>query len=153
MNPFSIYRPAIMLALFYALPAHALTIVECVDRDGNSSFRDGCPPEMTLKSTREFRGEPEPEVPPSAEEIARENPVTLFVAPNCNACDLMRNLLQTRNIPFVEKDASDDPQVQAELSTITEGPLVVPTVTIGEIKLTDYNKTEIESALSSVGFP
>ena len=153
MNPSSIYRLAIMLALAWVLPAHALTIVECVDRDGNSSFRDICPPEMTLKATREFRGEPEPEVPPSAEEIARDNPVTLFVAPNCNACDLVRNLLQGRNIPFAEKDASDDPQVQAELSTITEGPLVVPTVTIGEIKLTDYNKAEIESALSSVGFP
>lgn len=153
MNPSSIYRPAIMLALLCALPAHALTVVECVDEDGNSSFRDICPPEMTVKSTREYQGEPEPEAPPSAEDVARDNPVTLFVAPNCNACDLVRNLLQTRNIPFAEKDASEDPQVQAELSTITEGPLVVPTVTIGEIRLTDYNKTEIETALSSVGFP
>jgi glutaredoxin len=153
MNPPSIYPTAILLALFCASPAYALTVVECVDQDGNSSFRDSCPPEMTLKSKLELRGEPEPEEPPSAEEIARDNPVTLFVAPNCNACDLVRNLLETRGIPFAEKDASEDPQVQAELSTITEGPLVVPTVTIGEIKLTDYNKTEIESALSSVGFP
>jgi len=153
MNSPSIYPTAILLALFCASPVYALTVVECVDQDGNSSFRDSCPPEMTLKSKRELRGEPEPEEPPSAEEIARDNPVTLFVAPNCNACDLMRNLLETRGIPFAEKDASEDPQVQAELATITEGPLVVPTVTIGAIKLTDYNKTEIESALSSVGFP
>ena len=153
MNPPSIYPTAILLALFCTAPAVALTVVECVDQDGNSSFRDSCPPEMTLKSKRELRGEPEPEAPPSTEEIARDNPVTLFVAPNCNACDLVRNLLETRGIPFAEKDASEDPQVQAELSTITEGPLVVPTVTIGEIKLTDYNKTEIESALSRAGFP
>ncbi len=153
MHPSSIYPTAIVLALFCVSPTAALTVVECVDKEGNSSFRDSCPPEMSLKSKREFRGEPEPEEPPSAEEVARDNPVTLYVAPNCNACDLVRNLLETRAIPFAEKDASEDPLVQAELSTITEGPLVVPTVTIGEIRLTDYNKTEIESALSSVGFP
>lgn len=153
MHPSRIYPAAILFALLYAASAPALTIVECVDADGNSSFRDSCPPEMSLKSKREVRGEPEPEEPPSAEEIARDHPVTLYVAPNCNACDLVRNLLETRGIPFAEKDASEDPVVQAELSSVTEGPLVVPTVTIGDIKLSDYNKTEIESALASVGFP
>jgi len=153
MNPSKYYLPALLLGLVCMSNVSALTIFECVDSEGDESYRDGCPPEMSLKSKLEFRGEPEPEEPPSAEEIARDNPVTLFVAPGCNACDLVRNLLETRNIPFAEKDASEDPQIQAELSAITEGPLVVPTVTIGEIKLTDYNKTELESALASVGFP
>lgn len=144
----------LLFGLLGVFNAAALTIVECVDSEGNTSFRDSCPPEMTKKSQKELRGEPEPEVPPSAAEIAENHPVTLFVAPNCNACDLVRNMLETRNIPFAEKDASEDPQIQAELSAVTEGALVVPTLTIGEeIKLTDYDKGKLESALSSVGFP
>jgi glutaredoxin len=117
------------------------------------SFRDICPPGMTVQSKKVVRREPEPEVTPSIEEIAKANPVRLFVAPNCNACDLVRNLLAGRNVPFTEKDASQDPEIQAELSALTDGPLTVPTVAIGEQKFTGYHKSELDSALSGVGFP
>jgi len=153
MNPAKFSALGLLLGFIMSSHTAALTIVECVDGEGNTSYRDSCPPEMSEKSKKEFRGEPEPEIPPSAAEVASTHPVTLFVAPNCNACDLVRNLLQGREIPFAEKDASEDPEIQAELSEVTEGPLVVPTLTIGDIKITDYDKIKLETALSSVGFP
>ena len=137
-----------------ASPVAALTIVECIDENGDSSFRDRCPPGMTERSKQEYRERAEDEESgPDTAAVAREHPVVLFVAPNCNACDLVRNVLETRSIPYAEKDASTDPAVQAELAAVTEGPLTVPTVTIGELKFSGYNKIELDSALSNVGFP
>jgi len=65
----------------------------------------------------------------------------------------VRKLLVARNIPFAEKDASQDADVQAELSGVTDGPLTVPTVTIGALKFTGYNKIELDAALNGAGFP
>ncbi len=144
---------AMLTALFVPLALPAVTIVECVDESGAASYRDRCPPGMTLISTKTLPGEKAPETPPSVSEIAKDNPVTLFVAPNCNACDLVRNLLQQRNIPFAEKDAAADPNAQAELSEVNDGQLTVPTMMVGGQKYFGYNKSELDTALSSVGYP
>jgi glutaredoxin len=141
-----------LIAWFIPLTSTAVTVVECVDAQGNSSFRDTCPPGMSVKSTKQLRGERK-EVIPSAAEVANEYPVVFFSAPNCEACDLVRTHLQGRNVPFSEKDASEDPATQAELAVITGGPLTVPAVTVGIQKLTGYNQLELDSALNEVGYP
>ena len=43
--------------------------------------------------------------------------------------------------------------MQAELAGVTDGPLTVPTVTIGDLKFTGYNKIELDAALNGAGFP
>lgn len=144
---------ATLICLLSPAYAAAHAIIECVDAEGDASFRDICPPGMTVKSRKELPQKAEPEAGPSVEEVAAANPVTLFIAPDCNACDLVRGLLESRNIPFTEKDASADPEIQQELSTITEGPLSVPTIMIGERRLSGYYKSELDSALSGVGYP
>lgn len=142
----------VLLLLLLPFAVAALTVVECVDDQGNSSFRDKCPPGMTVKSTKELRGERKAEVS-SLEEIAAANPVVLFSASNCDACDLVRNQLETRKVPFTEKDSSSDPDNQAELAAVTGGALTVPTVTVGTQKFTGYAKVELDSALNEAGYP
>jgi glutaredoxin len=141
-----------LVALFIPVTAPALTVVECVDADGHSSFRDKCPPGMSVKSTKELRGKPQA-AEPGVEEVANTNPVVLFSAPNCDACDLVRNQLERRKVPFAEKDSSTDAAIQAELAAVTGGPLTVPTVTVGAQKFTGYSKKELESALNQAGYP
>ena len=90
---------------------------------------------------------------PSIEEIADQHPIVFFSAPNCDACDLVRNQLQRRKVPFSEKDSSEDPDTQAELAEVTGGPLTVPTIVVGEQKFTGYRKNELDSALNDAGYP
>ena len=141
-----------LISLFIPLAAPALTVVECVDGSGKSSFRDKCPPGMSVKSTRQLRSEPKEEAP-SIEEIADQHPIVFFSAPNCDACDLVRNQLQRRKVPFSEKDSSEDPDTQAELAEVTGGPLTVPTIVVGERKFTGSRKNELDSALNDAGYP
>ena len=141
-----------LISLFIPLSALAITVVECVDGDGNSSFRDKCPPGMSVKSTKQLRTE-RIEVAPSVEKVANEHPIVFFSALNCDACDLVRSQLQSRNVPFSEKDSSEDPDNQAELAAVTGGPLTVPTVTVGEWKFTGYGRNELNSALNEAGYP
>jgi len=156
MKPIRVCMIGGLISLLIPFSLAALTILECVDSDGSTSFRDICPPGMTIKN-RKVVGrkspEPGPEDTRSIDEIASANPVRLFVAPNCEACDLVRKLLAARNVPFAEKDASQDAEVQAELAGVTDGPLTVPTVTIGDLKFTGYNKIELDAALNGAGFP
>ena len=141
-----------LISLLLSVSVAALTVVECVEKDGSTWFRDKCPPEMALKSTQEVRGEPV-EVEISIEDIANEHPIVLFSAENCEACSLVRDQLKNRDLPFTEKDSSQDLDTQAELAEVTGGPLTVPTITIGEFKFTGYNQKDINSALDDTGYP
>ena len=148
----SIYRLVCGLISLLPLSVPALTVVECVERDGSTWFRDKCPPETKLKSTQEFRGKPK-EIEPSIEDITTDHPIVLFTAVNCEACTLVRDQLTNRGLPFTEKDSSQDPNTQTELAKVTGGPLTVPTITIGEFRFTGYNRKNIKSALDNAGYP
>ena len=55
----------------------AVTVVECVDAEGNSSFRSACPPGTTKKGEKHLRGTRAPEEPGMATEDRREREVIL----------------------------------------------------------------------------
>jgi glutaredoxin len=142
-----------MILLVLPLSGSAITVVECIDSHGDSSFRDNCPPEMSLKSTKILRGDKKEEAAAPSDQAALDSPVVLYSAPNCEACELVRDQLKGRNIPYTEKDATSDTSVQNELAAITGGPLTVPTITVGEQKFTGYNRSNLKSALTDAGYP
>lgn len=142
---------ACLLALFLAPAQAAVTVVECVDAAGNSSFRDKCPPGTTKKGEKRLRGVSSDDAP-SVEEIAEENPITLYTVPDCDACDLVRNVLSSRGLPFTEKDVQDNAEMQEELKGVTGG-LTVPAMVVGENVSTGYSRSAIETALRSAGYP
>lgn len=137
------------LAGIMALNAQAVTVYECVDGKGERFLADHCPPntiragqiQVRVRSTK-----PTPE-----EAAAEQSPVALFAVPVCDACDLVRNQLQKRGIPFVEKDPSNDGAIQTELKELA-GSLTVPTITIGEKILTGYNKQALDESLDGAGY-
>ena len=132
----------------------AITVVECVDVDGNSSFRDKCPVGMEVKGTKKLPGKRAAvEAAPTAEDAMRDFPVVLFTTPDCEACELVRDQLNGRDIPYTEKDATNDREIQGKLAAITGGVLVVPTVTVGEQKFTGYSRNDLKSALTDAGYP
>ena len=129
----------------------AVTVVECVDGDGNSSFRDKCLPGTTKKADKKLLGV-STKKEATAADIAAANPVILYSVPACDACDLMRNVLTTRNIPFNEKNVQDNVANQQEMKAKT-GALTVPALTVGSTVVTGYSRSAVDNALNQVGYP
>jgi glutaredoxin len=138
------------LALALAPPAGAVTVLECVDADGTSSFRDKCPPGTTKKGEKQLLGVGGDDAP-SIDELATTNPITLFSVPNCDACDLVRSRLDSRKLPYTEKNVQDDAALQEEMKAATGG-LTVPAVTIGSKVLTGYSADALDGALDAAGY-
>ncbi len=125
----------------------AVKIVECEDEDGNRSFQKTCPPgsrQLYEKkiSTGGDAGE---------ENSAVDIQATLYLIPDCESCEEVKDFLNARNIPFTEKNVSDDLKLQNELTDLT-GTLKVPTTVIGEEVLTGYGRNNFLEALKKAGF-
>jgi len=131
--------------------APARTVVECVDPDGDMSIRDFCPPDYFQKAEKHVRGLLGPRGP-SIAAAAAANPIALYTVPDCDACDLARNALQTRNIPYAEIDVQDDSEKQEAMRAKT-GNLTVPAILIGERVLSGYSRDAIDGALIEAGYP
>lgn len=141
------------LLLAATLPPDALaarTVVECRGPDGAISYRDRCPPSESKVSEKRLSHVSRPQ--PSAAEVASRNPVVLYSVPSCDTCDLVRLQLQTRGVPFKEKDASTDPVIQEELKSAS-GAVTVPTVMIGTKALAGYDRAALAERLDAAGYP
>ncbi len=141
---------ALVLGVF-AHPLGAVTVLECVDASGATSFRDKCPPGMTKAGEKKLYGQTK-DTDRTIEDIARDAPVTLYSVPNCDACDLVRSRLNAHQLPFTEKDVQDNADVQEEMKASTGG-LTVPAVLVGKKVLTGYSSDALEGALLEAGYP
>lgn len=136
-------------------PAMAVTVVECIDESGQSSFRDSCPPGSIKKGEKRLRGNVNPPTPVLSEIVAK-HPVTLYSIPNCDSCELVRLQLKARGVPFTDKDASTDGAVRKELQEllgVEDGLMNVPVVHIDETVLREYDAAALTAALDKAGYP
>ena len=144
----------ILFGVFLLLgSAHGQNLYKWVDEQGNVFYQDQ-PPEGAGERVEAY-GE-DPELIADAEKdprtIAEENfPITLFSIPVCDACDLVRNMLQKADVPFTEKDVNDNPPVQDELMSLA-GQLSVPALAVGKKVIYGYNSMAIEEELTSAGY-
>ncbi len=142
---------ALLLSLVVVPTWAAVTVVECVDADGHSSFRDKCPPGTTKSGDKKLLGVSANKTKTAAE-IAASNPIFLYTVPNCDACDLVRNCLTNRGVPVNEKNVEENSANQDEMKSKT-GNMTVPALVIGSTVLTGYNRSAIDSALNQAGYP
>lgn len=130
----------------------AVTIYECVDAEGNRSFQQQpCPPDTASADTRQIYTGPR-ESGPDMAAITASAPVVFYSVPTCEACDLTRNYLNERGIPFREKNVIDDIDLQEELMAKT-GELSVPVVFVGNKQISGYNRALLENELDAAGYP
>ncbi len=131
--------------------ADARTVVECVDAEGNTSFRRQCPPDMKKIGEYKLVGV-KPKAGPTLEDIAQGAPIVFYSVPECDACDLVRNRLKARGLPFTETDVQDNAEAQTAMRAATGG-LTVPSVMIGEKVLSGYSSEALNAALTEAGYP
>jgi len=137
--------------LLLAATAQAQNLYKWVDQDGNVTYQDTPPPGEDSTATP-FAEDAEV----AAEAKANEGnlpdiPVTLYSVPTCDACDLVRNLLEKYGVPYEEKDASNDVDVQSDLKELA-GQLSVPVLTVGDAVISGYTSSGITSELANAGF-
>jgi len=137
-----------MMALLTAGPAAGEDkMYKWVDEDGNVTYQDRPPPEAS-DQMQTFGGSAETDPAAALQDVA----LTLYTKQQCDACDLVRELLNERGLPFTEKNAGTDAEVQAELKELA-GVLAVPVLAIGDRVLAGYNRDLILSELVEAGFP
>lgn len=139
----------LIVLYFLAMPAMAAKIYECVDEAGNTTYMDMCPPGSSPAGEKSFYTGSK-----KAESGSPDVPVTLYTVPGCDACDVVKNILNTYKASFTEKNIQDNVALQTELQAKSGGgsTLSVPTVIIGEKVIVGYNKQTLTSSLEEVGF-
>lgn len=133
--------------------AHAQKMYKWTDDHGNVFYQDQ-PPPGAVGTVEAYAEDPElidANDLDAASDAVNKYPVTLFSIPVCDACDLVRNMLQRHGVPFTEKDANDDPAVQNELIKLS-GQLSVPLLSVGKKVIYGYNSVAIENELDKAGY-
>jgi glutaredoxin len=147
MNKYASILISALFALSTLNSFAAVNIVECEDEEGNRSFQKNCPPGSTQVGEKKLK------TGASSDKNSRNVNIqaTLYMIPDCEACDEIREFLGARNIPITEKNANDSIEIQNELTELT-GALKVPTTIIGEEVLTGYSRSKFISALEAAGY-
>ena len=146
-----------LAGLAVAPAALAAKAYKWVDEHGNVTYQDRPPPDSaSVVEERNIDGavdaEPGTERDQQAATAAEGARVTLYVVPDCAACELVRALLGRWEVPYSEKNVEQDIGNQAELVGLI-GRLEIPTLRIGEDVVRGYTASAINDALAGAGYP
>ncbi len=149
-------RVLVAASLATALAGQAATnVYRWIDKDGKVHFSDTPPPEEARSvSQRQMGGGyvEEASLPYATQIAMKRNPVTLYTANGCKeACDMARDLLSTRGIPYTEHSVrtTADAEALRQLAGATE----VPFLMVGQNKLRGYAEEGWQAALDEAGYP
>ena len=140
---------AILLTPFSFNVISAVSIVECEDAQGNRSFQKTCPPGSTQLSTKKINTGSSNSAKKEANNVNVK--ATLYLIPDCEACEEIKEFLGSRNISIAEKNVNENIELQTELTDLT-GSLKVPTTVIGDEVLTGYSRSKFIAALEAAGY-
>jgi glutaredoxin len=147
------FAAAAMVALgVAALPAHALFKV--VGPDGKVTYTDRPPPAAEGRATTVNRdgssASTDTSLPYALRQIMAKFPVTIYTASKCEACDMGRNLLQRRGIPFAERAATTDEDREAWDKLV--GGQEAPVLKVGGQVLRGFSATQWDETLDTAGY-
>lgn len=140
--------------MIWLSPAQAGKLYKWVDRAGNVSYHDQPPPEGSGYRVEEkpiYTGEKPKKTNDLNAKVAERFPVVLYSATKCDSCDLARNYLEKRKVPYTEKKVEGDLKVQEELKKKI-GSLGVPTILVGEKIMKGYLESLLEGELDAAGY-
>jgi len=128
-----------------ASPSWGVDIYECEDAKGNRSFHDRCPPDMTQVTKKQYSTRAGT---PAKTSLAA---LTLYIVPDCDTCQQVKEFLAVRSIAFNEKNVNENIALQSELKE-KAGDLKVPALVIGNQVITGYERNNLISVLTKAGY-
>jgi glutaredoxin len=148
--------PRVVLAVIAACLAASVSaeMYRWVDKDGKVHYTDTLPPgAQAVERKTATPGGAETVQTPYATQVAAKNfPVTLYTAENCNEpCKDAHTLLTKRGVPFREVAVGDE-RSRAELKKIS-GAEQVPVLTVGKKVTSGFEPEMWHEALDAGGYP
>jgi glutaredoxin len=147
------YLVLLCLALAFS-GVHAGDLFRWVDSTGKVHYGDMTPADASQVERKKF-----PTAAPPSEDISYETrraqqnfPVTLYVADNCTEnCEMARNLLNKRGIPFSEKKLTTKADIDAFKAL--SGSSSAPTLAVGRHYLSGFQAEQWHGELDVAGYP
>ena len=93
------------------------------------------------------------DMPYELRNAVRSAPVTLYTTPNCGPCDMARDHLRNRGIPFSEKVVSSTRDVEAFQALGFPSESGLPLVTAGNNREVGYHGLRWDDLLTRSGYP
>jgi glutaredoxin len=161
MSPTMLLRPVrpwlVLLAVAAASSAQAQYKV--VGPDGKVTYTDRAPVDTTAK-VQPLRPSGTPEAPTAGgtstlpfdlRQVVQRFPVTFYASKDCSGCEIGREMLRRRGIPYAEKTVES----QADIAALNrlEGASELPVLRIGQQQLRGYNEGTWASYLDAAGYP
>ncbi len=91
------------------------------------------------------------QLPTELRRVMQRYPVTLYTAAACAPCELSRQMLQQRGVPYVEKRVTSEDDAMAFERLF--GGRSVPALTIGIQQLRGYSANDWGAYLDAAGYP
>lgn len=137
-------------------PAHAQQLYKWVDKDGKITYSDQPPPKdaknVEQRKMVDSGAAVSDDVPYGVKTAIEKNPVTLYANFCGEPCDGARSLLNTRGIPFTDRNPEKDPKALDALKAATGGQ-EVPVLVVGAKVLKGFAEESWNEALTSGGYP
>ena len=151
-------RAVMFAALLAAVSAaSAQQLYRWIDDQGRVHVTD-TPPPPTAKSAQTKTVTTGSAAPAAGESLpygvqlaAKNFPVTLYTAPDCEPCGTARSLLNARGVPFREVLVADEAQ-QQELQKAV-GALAVPSIIVGDGVQKGFEEGAYHGLLDIAGYP
>jgi hypothetical protein len=144
----------LMMCLLMLTNAQAAELYRSIDKDGKVHYSD-----TPLEGSEDFERlklgkEPAPDenLPYEAQRARQNFPVTLYSFPDCgSACQMAREFLAKRGIPFTEKSLVMKEDIDAFRKD--SGDSRLPALTVGKTWLKGFQTEQWNNELDFAGYP
>jgi len=145
----------------FAAPGATHAPLKWVDANGRVHYTDRQPSPQAMgrgASPQSISAHPpapsigDPTLPWALRSAAARYPVTLYTAAECEPCQLAREHLAQRGVPYTEKRVEDAADLKAFRALGFEKALF-PSVSVGPEKLTGFESIGWDRALDATGYP
>ena len=125
-----------------------------VGPDGKVTYTDKPPTASAIKApsqTTPGGDSTDNGIPYATRQAMAKYPVTLYATKNCQGCDMARQALRQRGVPFTEYSITTNADIAALGSRF--GGTESPVVQIGSQAMKGYSSTDLASYLDAAGYP
>ena len=147
------------LAAAFAAPA-AYAQYKWIDANGRVNYGDRPPPSDSRRVMRGPAGVHSSEAPAAGDQrlpyalrsATSRYPVVLYTAPDCAPCDLGRNHLTQRGVPYTEKLVQTAADLRA-FNALQLGSTQFPVFTVGTDRMAGFEATMWNRMLDAAAYP
>jgi glutaredoxin len=156
-SPKPAWRQTLVALALVGLTLPAAALYKVVGPDGRITYTDRPPTDTAARVTTINRSgvneapAPQDGLPADLRQTATRYPVTLYSAADCPPCDIGRQMLVQRGVPFTEKVIVSNDDAAAMERVL--GARTVPSLTIGSQALRGLSQDEWASYLDAAGYP